>query len=346
MPSPATLRPRLSTIAATSEPLQSRAQALLASLLQVLPFDGAWMALADPRNESYETIASAELDRETVDFLGSSTTAHDILLAGCSRRGAPMSPSDMPFPAEELRTWSECLTPAGYREGLGTALFTPDGRHVAFLGLLTSNRDPPAREVRSLLERVAPVLGQALDPLRSLLPAARLVQGATAGAVLRRDGGTAPLPGLPGHSLLFPGSPLTVASRSAIVEGHIYSSFRWPLGGPHAPEGLTRVTTLASAENGLGHLSGLVILSPAGDLRGLTPRELEVLGLLIEGRSNAEIARILVVAPRTVAAHLEHILDKLSAPSRTLAAVRAEREGLYVPQSGRSPPGRPPTGRP
>ncbi|WP_324273181.1 hypothetical protein [Blastococcus brunescens] len=32
-----------------------------------------------------------------------------------------------------------------------------------------------------------------------------------------------------------------------------------------------------------------------------------------------------------MAAHLEHILCKLGAPTRTLAAVRAEREGLYVP---------------
>ena len=67
------------------------------------------------------------------------------------------------------------------------------------------------------------------------------------------------------------------------------------------------------------------------DLRGLTPRELEVLGLLIDGCSNQQIARALVVAPRTVAAHLEHILVKLDATTRTLAAVRAEREGLYVP---------------
>ena len=45
----------------------------------------------------------------------------------------------------------------------------------------------------------------------------------------------------------------------------------------------------------------------------------------MEASSNSEIARVLVVAQRTVAAHLEHILAKLSAPTRTLAAVRAER---------------------
>ena len=58
-----------------------------------------------------------------------------------------------------------------------------------------------------------------------------------------------------------------------------------------------------------------------------------MLGLLIDGCSNQQIAHALVVAPRTVAAHLEHILAKLDAPSRTLAAVRAERDGLYVPLS-------------
>jgi DNA-binding NarL/FixJ family response regulator len=61
--------------------------------------------------------------------------------------------------------------------------------------------------------------------------------------------------------------------------------------------------------------------------------------LLIDGSSNSEIARALVVAQRTVAAHLEHILAKMSAATRTLAAVRAAREGLYVPRPDTTPPG-------
>ena len=100
-----------------------------------------------------------------------------------------------------------------------------------------------------------------------------------------------------------------------------------------------RVTVLASCEESPAGLLGAVVLSPATDLRGLTPRELEVLGLLVEGCSNLQIARALVVAPRTVAAHLEHVLCRLGAPPRTLAAVRAEREGLYVPVSPSPVPG-------
>jgi hypothetical protein len=60
--------------------------------------------------------------------------------------------------------------------------------------------------------------------------------------------------------------------------------------------------------------------------------------LLIEGWSNVRIAHVLVVAQRTVAAHVEQILVKLSAPSRTLAAVRAERAGLYVPRRPETSP--------
>lgn len=51
----------------------------------------------------------------------------------------------------------------------------------------------------------------------------------------------------------------------------------------------------------------------------------------MKGCSNQDIARMLVLAPRTVAAHLEHVLSKLEVTTRTLVAVRAAREGLYVP---------------
>jgi DNA-binding CsgD family transcriptional regulator len=78
-------------------------------------------------------------------------------------------------------------------------------------------------------------------------------------------------------------------------------------------------------------LTGLALTSRSGNLHGLTPRELEILGMLVEGCSNCEMSRILRIARRTAAAHVEHILRKLSAPTRTSAAVRADRAGLYVP---------------
>jgi hypothetical protein len=91
-------------------------------------------------------------------------------------------------------------------------------------------------------------------------------------------------------------SPAVAAARATLAAGLICTPFLWPLGGRHAPEGHARITVLP-AENLRVHLAGMVLVSPPGDLRGLTPRELEVPGLLIEGWSNAGIAPALVVAP-------------------------------------------------
>ena len=80
------------------------------------------------------------------------------------------------------------------------------------------------------------------------------------------------------------------------------------------------------------YLAAAVVASPCGDLRGLTPRELQLLGLLIEGWPNRRIAAALVIAERTVATHVEHILAKLVARNRSFATVRALNQGTYVPR--------------
>jgi DNA-binding CsgD family transcriptional regulator len=60
----------------------------------------------------------------------------------------------------------------------------------------------------------------------------------------------------------------------------------------------------------------------------LTARERDVLRLLVEGRSNAEIAEALFVGVRTVRTHVASILAKLGLPTRTAAATHAVRHGL------------------
>jgi HD-GYP domain-containing protein (c-di-GMP phosphodiesterase class II) len=61
---------------------------------------------------------------------------------------------------------------------------------------------------------------------------------------------------------------------------------------------------------------------------GLTPREVEVLRLLARGLSNKEIAARLVISPKTVANHIEHIYAKIDASTRTTASLFAMRHGL------------------
>jgi DNA-binding NarL/FixJ family response regulator len=61
---------------------------------------------------------------------------------------------------------------------------------------------------------------------------------------------------------------------------------------------------------------------------GLTAREIEVLRLLARGLSNKQIAAQLVISPKTVATHAEHIYAKIGAPSRAAAGLYAMQHGL------------------
>jgi ATP/maltotriose-dependent transcriptional regulator MalT len=61
---------------------------------------------------------------------------------------------------------------------------------------------------------------------------------------------------------------------------------------------------------------------------GLTEREVEVLRLVAEGKSNPDIARVLVLSQKTVERHLSNIFTKLDVSSRTAAAAYAHEHGL------------------
>lgn len=69
-------------------------------------------------------------------------------------------------------------------------------------------------------------------------------------------------------------------------------------------------------------------LSAGAPEEALSARELQVLRLVAEGRSNQEIAESLIVSPTTVKSHVQNILRKLNASDRTQASVQAVRWGL------------------
>jgi DNA-binding NarL/FixJ family response regulator len=67
---------------------------------------------------------------------------------------------------------------------------------------------------------------------------------------------------------------------------------------------------------------------PRSSQTNLTPREAEVLRLIVEGASDREIAAALFISRYTVSRHVQNILNKLGLPSRTAAATYAVRNGL------------------
>jgi len=70
---------------------------------------------------------------------------------------------------------------------------------------------------------------------------------------------------------------------------------------------------------------------PTPGLDELTARELEILGYIAQGLSNAEIAEQLFLSPLTVKTHVARVLDKLNLRDRIQAVVLAYETGIVRP---------------
>ncbi len=81
-------------------------------------------------------------------------------------------------------------------------------------------------------------------------------------------------------------------------------------------------------------------VTPSAGAAGLTPRELEVLRLVTDGRTNQQIADVLFISRKTASVHVSNILSKLDVHTRGEAAAVAHRLGLDgVPNSEESTAG-------
>jgi DNA-binding CsgD family transcriptional regulator len=312
--------------------IEERAEALLAPLARLIPFQAAWVCILDPEGKRFVSLATHGYDDHCRSYFDSSSVFEEAELLGLNRAGTPLRMRDMPVPAEETVGWTEYIWPAGFREGLGIGLFTTDGRHIGMLTLNTDTSKYPTRAARDFVGQLGPLIANAVDPMRSIAAAARIVGDAEAGIVLTRGGTTMPLPGLPTHRLLATGSAVLAAAAERIAYGRVHTSFLCWYPSRDSAERHVRITVIAGPTDAPHLVAAVVLVSPAGDLRGLTRRELEIVGLLVDGWPNQRIAAALFIAERTVATHVEHILVKLGAATRALAAVRALRYGLYVPR--------------
>jgi len=113
-----------------------------------------------------------------------------------------------------------------------------------------------------------------------------------------------------------------------------------PLGGEL--ERLARLGRVDLGDDGPDAAAGAEApAEPPGAGLGLTPRELEVLVLVAEGRSNRQVADALFISAKTASVHVSNILAKLGVASRVEAAAVAHRLGL--PDGRPGPVPRPPS---
>jgi DNA-binding NarL/FixJ family response regulator len=135
------------------------------------------------------------------------------------------------------------------------------------------------------------------------------------------------------------------------LDEYVYEALRAGASGfllKDAPE-TQLLAALRAAPEGVSLLSATVtrrlvsaFARPTGAadprLSSLTDREKDVLRLVAQGLSNAEVARTLVIGETTVKTHVSRLLAKLGLASRTQAVVLAYESGLVGPESSTTTP--------
>lgn len=326
-------------IAKTPGSLTERAEALLAQLQRVVRFDAGWITLLPADEDAHVSLARSGYDERVCGFLDSPALLSDVERVDGRRFPRTFRLRDLPVSPSDMVGWAEYLEPAGFRDAVGAGLFTADGRYLGVVTVHTEAADQVSEATRDLLGILAVPIAAAVDPLRLLARIAGLVQRATAGVVLGPSGAVLPLPGLPGHPLLAVGSGVLAAATAQRAAGGPHLSFLAPLptaedtegDGRAGAEAHARITLLAAPPDVRRFAAAVVLISPAGELHGLSRRELQVLGWLVTGAPNEAIAQALGISPRTVEVHVDQVRAKLAAPTRTAAAAQALRRGLFVP---------------
>lgn len=211
------------------------------------------------------------------------------------------------------------------------------------MGVSNSIWDKPGPLAPSEMERVRlhPYYVERMMFQRPM-PLARI--GSVAAQHHERIDGSGYPRGLTGNSLSMPARILAATDvYRALIEARPYRSAFPP----------AEATEHLNAEVKGGRLDGAAlnaVLDAAGHRirkrrawpRGLTSREVEVLGLIARGQSSREVARRLQLSEKTVRNHIEHIYAKIGFSSRAEASLFAMRHGLLDADSPRGEMGHSP----
>ena len=281
---PDELYAEMTHIAADAGSVERRAGALLECLHLVLPYSAAWIAVRDPETRMHRRVGSEGDTSALARYFALAEADEELEQLGLNRFQPPVPASSLPVPLAETRAWGEFLLPAGINDGVAMGLFSPDGRHLGFLSLLTHEPAPRSVPYVALLARLRPVLAHALDRLPSFVAAADLTADAVAGVVMTRAGRTVPLPTLPVHPLLEEGTAASAVARRCLAAPGTTATFVSPWAGA-----FVRISVLDCRDDDFDHLTALALVRPAGDAQSLGRANLQLLGALVAGWDDEHI---------------------------------------------------------
>lgn len=312
---------RFDEVAAFACSLASRDEAagteLLGMIHDLVPFVAASLNTFDPLTGDHRMIANDGYSEHALRHFDTWFVQHDEVFAYMRNVDPkPLRWRDMPFSYREMYSAQEVFLPAGYVEGLTVCFYSLDWRYTGSLHLSVEETTRPSDGQMRHLYRLQRVLGGFVDRLATLAWQASACGG---NAVAVGSGGrVVGLPGVEPGPLLFTGSRLIDCLLRCHGSSRVPRCARWRDEG-----GLWhRIDVLQTA-------GGLLVAQREEALPlDITERELEVLTELLSGAGNAHVAKALYCSTKTIAKHVEHILEKLECETRTAAAVKALGLGL------------------
>lgn len=335
----------LGTIAEIATSSRARVEERLAEILEtagsVVRVDGWMVWSVDPVTGKRSRLYASGYPEALMGYLdGPAFEVEVVAPFSHAPDGWPARVRDQPYAPGDLRCMSNHYLPLGFVEGCVAPLSSTGGRCTGFLDCIASSPQHPSDDARDLLAAMAGVIGRMIDPAEARDRAAALLldehvvleldltAGAPHAEVVRSPAAAS------GDELL-----AGCAGLVALVEWSATSwwaaQFLW-----EDPDGVWH--RCRCVRRGGEILLGMTPVTTRP--YGLSRRELEVLTLVAEGASNDAVAQRLVVTTRTVKAHMEHILEKVGASSRTAATTKAIEEGLLLrPPSAAAADARPST---
>lgn len=295
---------------------------ILDLLRRVTPYAAATLVTWNPLSDFHQPLANVGYPEEIISRVdglhredGVPDLIHDV-------GSPPIRWRDLPFDFRRVAVVSELFIPVGLVDGVATILTTAERRTTGSLCINTDTRRHPDDAAMEALVILQPILAGFADYLRTPSFVVAALDPAFAAAIVTASGTVVALAGRQPGAYLRLRSPLVELAAAMLRADRLIPRWLWR---DHT-RGWHRVR-MERIENG-----ALVAECPSSAPYELTDRELDVLTLLAGGASNPEIAGSLFVTTKTVAKHVEHVLEKLGCASRTAAAARAAAEGvLRVP---------------
>jgi DNA-binding CsgD family transcriptional regulator len=320
---------RLATAAHGRDDPAEAAEDVLAELCAREPVAAATLTCYDPVADTHRALCSTGYPSHVLEFLRSSAFLTDdvgyrLLRDSPTTRARCWRDADVDY--AKTRSAVQVFRPAGYAGGATARLTTRGGGYAGDLHVSTTDAALPTPTMMLALHHAAPLLAAAVDVTRRLrLGLIDLGQDGHASIVTDR-GTVVPL-----------SDPADRGRRGPVGDPDLPSRVAgWRRAGRVPCDGWYRQrrdgawwrVRVSRVDRGT-----LLVSEPDTRERptgALTMREMEVLTLLTEGLPNASIAHRLDISERTVAHHVEHILDKLDARGRTSAVRLAVQDGLRL----------------